>query len=59
MAILYTSWGFAEMLIYPFSLITSDWRYYTLFFTLIPLLIGNLSIFFLVESPKFLLAKNK
>lgn len=56
---MYTMWGFAEMLIFPFSKITSDWRFYTIYFTAIPLLIGNSCYFFLTESPKYLHSKNK
>jgi hypothetical protein len=52
-------WCLAEMTIYPFYQITSNWRYYTFFFTAIPLLIGNLCYFFLIESPKYLYGKDK
>jgi len=59
MAIMYIMWGFAEMLIFPFSNITSNWRLYTIFFTGIPLLMGISCYFFIKESPKYLYLKNK
>jgi hypothetical protein len=47
-------WGFSEMLIWPLSLITSNWRYFIIFFILIPTFLSNFSSLYLLETPKFL-----
>ncbi len=47
------------MLILPSSILTPNWRTYTLFFLAIATLIGNIAYFIIVETPKYNYIKHK
>ena len=67
--LMYVMWGLSEMLIiYPLSFITTDWRYFTIFFIGIlkkiapllgiPIALGNIVYFYIMETPKYYYSKD-
>jgi len=58
-SILYIVYATGELLLYPFTLVTEDWRYFNLYFITIPSIISLYLMKLLIESPKFLTTKNK
>lgn len=50
--LMYVAFGLAELLIWPLSEITSNWRSFNLYFLTIPYISLNFIYFVLYESPK-------
>jgi len=57
-SIVFLLYSFSEVLLYPFTLITDDWRYFFMYFIAFPLLLVNFLLQFTAESPKYLSSIN-
>lgn len=48
----YVAFSIGELLIWPMTLVTTNWRYFNLYFLAIPYLLLNCTYFLIKESPK-------
>lgn len=49
---LYIMLGIGSLAIWPCSLVSTDWKYFSIYFVTIPTLLLNIVIFTIYESPK-------
>ncbi|KRX03032.1 Major facilitator superfamily domain, general substrate transporter [Pseudocohnilembus persalinus] len=51
--LLYVFWSLSEIIIYPLTLITTQWQQFIFYFIFLPVLLLNLGYFMIIESPLF------